>query len=84
MTASGAFQTQGAPQNSICRLPLSHLERVVGGASRPMFSPGYLAARSSRHRLDVQIWRTATGWKVQAVLCVEPLGDDGYTISIPA
>ena len=35
-------------------------------------------------RLDGHIRRIGAGRKVQAVLCVEPLGDDGYAISIPA
>ena len=47
-----------------------------------MFSSGRLAARSSTDRLDVHIWRTDTGRKVQAVLDVEPLGDDGYAIAV--
>jgi len=34
--------------------------------------------------LDVPISRIDAGRKVRAVLGVEPLGDDGYAISIPA
>lgn len=52
------------------------------GSQRSMFSPGHLAARSSTDRLDVHIRRTDTGRKVQAVLDVEPLGDDGYAIAV--
>ena len=83
MSAYGAFQTQGASQNSGFKFSLSHLERVVGGASRPMFSLRHRAARSSTDRLDVQIWRTDTRRRSRLCPVWSLLGDDDYVDQHP-
>ena len=62
--------------------PLRHLSGW--GSQSSKFSSEHRAARSSIDRLDAHIWRALTGRKVQAVVGVEPLGDDGYAISVLA